>query len=52
MEEFDANIFKTINNFAKLRGFYNKYNQAAINWYKNQVSKLQVGRMQLLSERR
>lgn len=48
--DFDANIFKTINNFAALRGFYNKYNTAAINWYKQQVSKIQVGRMQLLSD--
>lgn len=48
--DFDANIFKTINNFAQLRGFYNKYNSAAINWYKSQVSKIQVGRMQLLSD--
>lgn len=49
-EEFDANIFRTINNFAQLRGFYNKYNKQAINWYKDQVSKIQVGRMQLLSD--
>lgn len=48
--DFDANIFKTINNFAKLRGFYNKYNREAINWYKSQVSKIQVGRMQLLAD--
>lgn len=47
---FDANIFKTINNFAQLRGFYNKYNREAINWYKDQVSKVQVGRMQLLGD--
>lgn len=49
-DEFDANIFRTINNFAQLRGFYNKYNREAINWYKTQVSKIQVGRMQLLSD--
>ena len=48
--DFDANIFKTINNFAQLRGFYNRYNREAINWYKSQVSKIQVGRMQLLSD--
>lgn len=48
--DFDANIFKTINNFAQLRGFYNKYNREAINWYRDQVSKIQVGRMQLLSD--
>lgn len=48
--DFDQNIFKTINNFAQLRGFYNKYNREAINWYKSQVSKIQVGRMQLLSD--
>lgn len=48
--DFDQNIFKTINNFAALRGFYNRYNREAINWYKSQVSKLQVGRMQLLSD--
>lgn len=48
--DFDQNIFRTINNFAQLRGFYNKYNREAINWYKNQVSKIQVGRMQLLSD--
>lgn len=50
MEEFDTNIFRTINSFASLRGYYNKYNREAINWYKNQVSKIQVGRMQLLSD--
>lgn len=49
-DSFDANIFKTINNFAQLRGFYNKYNREAINWYKDQVSKLQIGRMQLLGD--
>lgn len=48
--EITPNIFKTINNFAALRGFYNKYNREAINWYKTQVSKLNVGRMQLLSD--
>lgn len=48
--DFDQNIFSTINNFAQLRGFYNKYNREAINWYKNQISKLQIGRMQLLSD--
>lgn len=48
--DFNANIFKTINNFAALRGYYNKYNREAINWYKQQVSKIQVGRMQLLSD--
>lgn len=48
--DFDANIFKTINNFAQLRGFYNKYNREAINWYKDQVSKIHVGRMQLLAD--
>lgn len=47
---FDQNIFKTINDFAALRGYYNKYNQAALNWYKSQVSKIQVGRMQLLGD--
>ena len=50
MDEFNQNIFKTINNFAQLLGYYNKYNQQAINWYKSQVSKVQVGRMQLLSD--
>ena len=49
-EEISPNIFKTINDFAKLRGFYNKYNREAINWYKSQISKLNVGRMQLLSD--
>lgn len=49
-DSFDANIFKTINNFAQLRGFYNKYNREAINWYKDQVSKLQIGRLQLLGD--
>ena len=48
--DFDQNIFRTINSFAALRGFYNKYNREAINWYKSQVSKIQVGRMQLLSD--
>lgn len=48
--DFNANIFRTINNFAALRGYYNKYNREAINWYKQQVSKIQVGRMQLLSD--
>ena len=48
--DFNANIFKTINNFAALRGYYNKYNREAINWYRQQVSKIQVGRMQLLSD--
>lgn len=48
--ELTPNIFNTINDFAKLRGFYNKYNREAINWYKQQVSKIQVGRMQLLSD--
>lgn len=50
MDEFNQNIFKTINNFAQLLGYYNKYNQQAINWYKSQVSKVQVGRMQLLGD--
>lgn len=49
-DEITPNIFETINNFAKLRGFYNRYNREAINWYKSQISKLNVGRMQLLSD--
>lgn len=49
-DELTPNIFETINNFAKLRGFYNKYNREAINWYKSQISKLNVGRMQLMSD--
>lgn len=49
-DELTPNIFNTINDFAKLRGFYNKYNREAINWYKSQISKLNVGRMQLLSD--
>lgn len=46
----DTNIFNTINSYASLRGFYGKYSSEALQWYKNEMSQLQVGRMKLLAD--
>lgn len=47
----DVNVFSTIDDFAKLRGVYNQSTKTAIDWYKNQISKLSnISTMKLLGD--
>lgn len=47
----DTNYFEIINSFAELRGVANKSTKTAINWYKDQVSKLSdISSMKLLGD--
>ena len=47
----DINIFDVVNNYAKLRGYYQQYNRQALNWYKNEISKLgNINKLKLLGD--
>lgn len=47
----DVNVFDAINNFAKLRGYYNQYSKPALNWYRQQISNLgNINKLKLLGD--
>lgn len=47
----DINVFDAINDFAKLRGYYNQYSKQALNWYRQQISQLgNINRLKLLGD--
>lgn len=47
----DANVFETIDAFARLKGFGGKATKKAIDWYKQQISTLgNISRMKLLGD--
>lgn len=40
MDISSLNVFDAINNFAALRGFYKSHSKEALNWYKNEITKI------------
>lgn len=47
----DINVFDAINNFAALRGYYKKNSSQALNWYKNEISKLgSINKLKVLGD--
>lgn len=49
--EDDVNVFDAINNFAKLRGYYKRYNTPALNWYRREISQLgNINKLKVLGD--
>lgn len=47
----DINVFDAINDYAKLRGYYNQYNREALNWYRREISQLgNINKLKLLGD--